>query len=213
MWLERRKNNTAKDKERTILMKTKIYNLFVFFILLTISFVRLIKDTLFSVLRLKDIVSDSLFWLAIFYQPFLVMIVFALFSDKMGILLYDFLNGKEDGVSVIVLIFSIIFIILLINAVVELLFRIRYENQDYNAFFSIQKNSYNYMMTLVSLIAIYAAIDTSNATIINTTLLAYGILIFICIIITDLYDVLFLSQGVVKDIHIDFINKYERCKK
>lgn len=69
------------------------------------------------------------------------------------------------------------------------------------------------MMTLVSLIAIYAAIDTSNATIINTTLLAYGILIFICIIITDLYDVLFLSQGVVKDIHIDFINKYERCKK
>ena len=44
-------------------------------------------------------------------------------------------------------------------------------------------------------------------------ILAYGILIFICIIITDLYHALFLSQGVVEDIYNDFLNNYKRYKK
>ena len=44
-------------------------------------------------------------------------------------------------------------------------------------------------------------------------ILAYGILIFICIIITDLYHALFLSQGVVEDIYNDLLNNYKRYKK
>ena len=69
------------------------------------------------------------------------------------------------------------------------------------------------MMAIISLIAIYAAIDSHNAITINTMLLAYGILIFICIIITDLYNALFLSQGVIEDIYIDLQNNFKRYKK
>ena len=115
----------------------------------------------------------------------------------------------------IFLFFFIVYItiILLVNSLIEFLFRIKYKNGDFNTFFSIQKTAHNYMMAIISLIAIYAAIDSYNATTINTLLLAYGILIFICIIITDLYHALFLSQGVVEDIYDDFLNNYKRYKK
>ena len=69
------------------------------------------------------------------------------------------------------------------------------------------------MMAIISLIAIYTAIDSYNANAINTTLLAYGILIFVCIIITDLYNALYLSQGVVKGIYDNLQNDYQRHKK
>lgn len=69
------------------------------------------------------------------------------------------------------------------------------------------------MMALISLIVIYAAIDSNNSSTINSMLLAYGILIFICIIITDLYHALFISQGVVEDIYNNLQNNYNRYKK
>lgn len=194
-------------------MINKIKNLFIFLFFFVVSCIKLLVNTLFSILRLNDTISDGTVWFAIFYQPFLVLIVVALFVDKIDLLLYNFLNGQGDIISALFLSIVLITIVLLINSLIELLFRILYKNGDFKSFFSIQKYAHNYMMTIISLIAIYAAIDSYSATTINTMILAYGIVIFVCIIITDLYNALFLSQGVVEDIYNDLQNNYKRYKK
>lgn len=194
-------------------MINKIKNLFIFLFFFIVSCIKLLVSTFFSILSLNDAVSDGTVWFAIFYQPLLVLIVVTLFVDKIDLLLYNFLNGQGNFISALFLSIQLIAIVLLINSLIELLFRILYKNSDFKTFFSIQKYAHNYMMAIISLIAIYAAIDSYNATTINTMLLTYGILIFVCMIITDLYNALFLSQGIVEDIYNDLQNKYKRYKK
>ena len=194
-------------------MTNKLKNLFIFLFFFLVSCIKLLLNSIFSIFRLNDAISDGSVWFAIFYQPFLVLIVLALFVNKIDLLLYDFLNGQGNIFSALLLIIVLIIIILLINSLIELLFRILYKNGDFNTFFSIQKTVHNYMMAIISLIAIYAAIDSHNATTINTMLLTCGILIFVCIIITDLYNALFLSQGIVEEIYNELLSKYKRYKK
>lgn len=194
-------------------MTNKLKNLFIFLFFFLVSCIKLLLNSIFSIFRLNDAISDGSVWFAIFYQPFLVLIVLALFVNKIDLLLYDFLNGQGNIFSALLLIIVLIIIILLINSLIELLFRILYKNGDFNTFFSIQKTAHNYMMAIISLIAIYAAIDSHNATTINTMLLTFGILIFVCIIITDLYNALFLSQGIVEEIYNELLSKYKRYKK
>lgn len=194
-------------------MIIKIKNIFIFLFFFVGSCVKLIINTLISVYNLNDVIFVGSAWFAAFYQPFIVLITGSLFAKKIDVVLNNFLNGEFDIISAFLLGIILIFIILLINALVELVFRIRYKNQGFDTFFSIQKNAHAYMMTIISLIAIYAAIDSHNANEINTMLLTCGILIFICIIITDLYKVVFLSQGIVEGVYMEFINSYNRYKK
>lgn len=194
-------------------MTNKLKNLFILLFFFLVSCIKLLLNSIFSIFRLNDAISDGSVWFAIFYQPFLVLIVLELFANKIDLLLYDFLNGQGNIFSALLLIIVLIIIILLINSLIELLFRILYKNGDFNTFFSIQKTAHNYMMAIISLIAIYAAIDSHNATTINTMLLTCGILIFVCIIITDLYNALFLSQGIVEEIYNELLSKYKRYKK
>ena len=151
-------------------MTNKLKNLFRFLIFFLVSCIKLLLNSIFSIFRLNDAISDGSVWFAIFYQPFLVLIVLELFANKIDLLLYDFLNGQGNIFSALLLIIVLIIIILLINSLIELLFRILYKNGDFNTFFSIQKTAHNYMMAIISLIAIYAAIDSYNATTINTML-------------------------------------------
>lgn len=51
------------------------------------------------------------------------------------------------------------------------------------------------MMTIISLIAIYAAVNESSAKTMNTLLLGCGVIIFLCIIIADLYSFLFFHKA------------------
>lgn len=194
-------------------MINKINNLFIFIFFLFISCIKLLAETLRAICKIKEVFTDGSIWFAIFYQPFLVLIVISLFASKIDLLIYDFLNGKGNIVFAIILCAILIIIILVINSLIELLYRIIYKNGNFETFFSIQKYIHSYMMVIISLIAIYAAIDSYNATAINTTLLAYGILIFVCIIITDLYNAIYLSQGVVKGIYDNLQNDYQRHKK
>lgn len=62
------------------------------------------------------------------------------------------------------------------------------------------------------LIWFFVALDFNNAAKINITLLMFGMIMFISIIITDLYEAFFLSQDVVKDICVDFRRRYGRYK-
>lgn len=193
-------------------MIKKVKNMFTFLFFFVISCGKLIINVLCFFLRIKDIISDGVNWVAFLYQPFLVMVVIALFIRKLDILLYGFLKGQGNVVNMLLQIIVIVGIILLVNSFIELLFRIICKNKDFAKFFSVQKNAYNYMMAIISLIAIYTAINSNNATEINTILLALGILIFFCIIITDLYQFFFLSQEVVEKIVKDLQKKYEQHK-
>lgn len=96
-------------------MLNKIKNLFIFLFFFIVSCIKLLINTLFSILRLNDAISDGSVWFAILYQPFLVLIVVALFVDKIDLLLYNFLNGQGDIISTLFLVIVLITIILLIN--------------------------------------------------------------------------------------------------
>ena len=126
-------------------MINKIKNLFIFLFFFIVSCIKLLVSTFFSILKLKDAVSDGTVWFAIFYQPFLVLIVVTLFVDKIDLLLDNFLNGQGNFISALFLSIELIAIVLLINSLIELLFRIQYKNSDFKTFFSIQKYAHNYM--------------------------------------------------------------------
>lgn len=194
-------------------MINKVKNLFIFLFFFLFSIVKLLLRALFSIFGLYTLFSNDSFWFAIFYQPFLVLIMITLFADKTNLLLCNFFNGQGNLLFALLYVAILIIIILLINSLIELLFRLINKNGNFNVFFSIQKTAYNYMMAIISLIAIYAAIDAYNATTINTLLLVYGILIFICILITDLYNALFLSQGIVEKIYNNLQDNYKQHKK
>lgn len=194
-------------------MANKIKNAFIFIILFVASCIELLIASLFSIFRIKDSITDGLIWFAIFYQMFLIVITISLFSTRINALIYDYINGQGDLVATIMLSVILIAIILFINALIEFIFRLRHKGDTFDTLFSLQKSGHNYMMTIISLMAIYAAIDSYHANEINTMLLTFGILIFICIIITDLYNALFLSQDIVKDICSNLQNHYNNLKK
>lgn len=51
--------------------------------------------------------------------------------------------------------------------------------------------------------------NESSAKTMNTLLLGCGVIIFLCIIIADLYSFLFFSQGVVEKHYTRFVDRYE----
>lgn len=194
-------------------MANKIKNVFIFLILFVFYFIELLFSTLFSVFRIKEHITNGSFWFSVFYQVFLVIITFYLFSTKIDSLIYDYIYGQGNLVSAIILSIELITLILFFNACIEFILRLIYKDDTFDVIFSLQKSGHNYMMTIISLIAIYSAIDTYHANEINTMLLVFGILIFICIVITDLYNSLFLSQNIVKNISNQLQSHYEKVKQ
>ena len=194
-------------------MTNKIKNAFIFIIHFVVSCINLLIASFCSIFRIKDSITDGSIWFAIFYQIFLILITISLFSTRIDALIYDYIYGQEDLASIIILSVILIAIILFINAFIEFIFRLRHKGDTFKALFSLQKSGHNYMMTIISLMALYAAIDSYHANEINTMLLTFGLLIFICIIITDLYNALFLSQNVVKDICNNLQSHYDNLKK
>lgn len=194
-------------------LATRIKNIFIFIFFFIISCIKLLLNSIFAVIRVKDALTDSTYWFAVLYQPFLLLILLAFFANKIDNIINSIMIGQANFVYIIFLLFILISLTLFINAIIELIYRIRYSDDFYTHLFSLQQHAYNYMMAIISLTAIYAAIDAINADEINTMLLAFGILIFICIAITDLYKALFISQDVVKDICTQFKCQYSRHKQ
>ena len=148
-----------------------IKNMFIFIFLLIVSCLKLLLNSVFAVIRIKDAITDGSYWFAVLYQPFLLLLLMVLFVDKIDKIIYSIMIGQADFLYIILLSFILI------------------------------------------ALTIYAAIDAKNAKEINTMLLAFGILIFVCIAITDLYKALFISQNVVKDICIQFEDQYNSYKQ
>ena len=91
-------------------MTNKLKNLFILLFFFLVSCIKLLLNSIFSIFRLNDAISDGSVWFAIFYQPFLVLIVLELFANKIDLLLYDFLNGQGNIFSALLLIIVLIII-------------------------------------------------------------------------------------------------------
>ncbi len=194
-------------------MIKKIFNSLLFVILLLVSCFKLAFYSLFSFFEFEESTMNGYILFAIIYQPVLIIIICYLFAPQIASLIYDFFNKQGNILEAIILCIGLIAIILFANALIELLFRIICKEINFETFFSAQKKSHDYIMALISLIAIYAAIKSNGAFILNTMLLAYGIIIFICIFITDLYKKLFLEQSIVKRIYSELQISYNHYKK
>lgn len=193
-------------------MLNAIKNVGLFIVCFIVAIIKLIINSFFAVKRITDVLSDITIILVPFYQPLIILVTALFFADKIDQILSDFILGEGDLMFAIIIAFLMIGTILFINAMIEFLFRIFAKVHDFNDIFSMQQQSHNYIMAIISLMAIYAAIDTSHASQINILLLTFGILIFICIVITDLYKALFLSNDIVKDIYDNLQLYYDNNK-
>lgn len=70
----------------------------------------------------------------------------------------------------------------------------------FDELFDMQKDIQNLLMGLLSVLAILAAVFTSISEQLNRGLLFCGIILFACIIVTWLYERLFLRDHVIENI-------------
>lgn len=150
--------------------------------------------------------------IAILYQPLLIIITTLIFSQPIEKVINNFFIGQGNIVYAILLSLVLITSILLLNAFFELFYRIINKGMRFETFFKIQKYAHNYIIAIISLLAIYFAINTSNAKEYNIILLVYGILFFICMIITDVYKEFFLDNSFIENIYNELYEQYNTKK-
>jgi len=193
-------------------MIKKIRNSFVCTLLAFPYCLRLIFIAICSVLGFVGIVSRRIFWFSICYQFVSVLLVMGIFAAPFNAALYNIQNATGNPWAVIqllIIVFLIVASIMAINVLIEFIFRIKCTKDEFKDYFSMQTHAHNYLMAVISLIAIYVAIEPTNALETNTMLFSCGLVLFICMMATDLYKALFLKNNVVKDIHTDYLKK---CK-
>ena len=100
-------------------------------------------------------------------------------------------------------IFSLTFISIFVIGCEEALIRTKFSKNDEKLFdhlFDMQKEMQNILMGLLSILAIIAAVYPSIADRLNRILLFCGIILFACILVTVLYERLFLRVHVIEEI-------------
>ena len=103
----------------------------------------------------------------------------------------------------------VVFLSLFLNACIEFSVRIIVRDKADELFISIcnrQKHFYNYSMSIIAILAIYAALDKTRAEEINQTIMAVAILIVACMLVTDIYFSLMSKNGFVKKTVEEFID-------
>ncbi len=129
-----------------------------------------------------------------------------------GLLYLTFQKNNEvltaaDPVSIILMIaqtsFILAFISLFVMGCEEALIRKVFSRNNPHLFdelFEIQKEMQNILMGLLSVLAVVAAVYPSIAEQLNRILLFCGIILFACILVTSLYDRLFLRGHAIEEI-------------
>ena len=169
----------------------------------------IVGEIFVSLVEIKGIIVSKTFWIAVFYQPFIMFFVIILFLNKIDEFTKTWFEGGDISLSIIAYLIGLLLVALFLNALIELIFHFIYNNTVIETIYSIQDKALNYMMTIISLIAIYDEVNESSAKTMNTLLLGCGVIIFLCIIIADLYSFLFFSQGVVEKRYTRFVDRYE----
>ena len=189
-----------------------IKNFFIFILYLFIACIKLpfmFFCSIYSIIK-SDFEFEII--IAILYQPLLIIITTLFFSKPITKVINDFFIGQGNIIYAILLGLVLITSILLLNAFFELFYRIINKGISFETFFNIHKYAHNYIIAIISLLAIYFAINTSNAKEYNIMLLVYGILFFICMIITDIYKEIFLDNKFIIDIYNELYEQYNTAK-
>lgn len=196
------------------ILKYKVVNAIIFIFCIIVSTIRIAFKTIISIFKAYEFFKDGSFWMALFYQPILVSLVFAMSLKWFEPAIVDYIS--EDRNEIFRIVFAavaLITIIIFFNAFFEFIIRIWFKNIDFIAVFSIQKHAHNYYLAIISLVAIYTAINPYRANEINAIILLIGVLVLLCIIMTDLYEALFLANGVVEEEYNDMMKYYDEKKR
>ena len=129
-----------------------------------------------------------------------------------GLLYLTFEKNNEvltaaDPASIILMLaqtsFILSFISLFVMGCEEALIRkvfFRKKPQLFDELFEIQKEMQNILMGLLSVLAVVAAVFPAIAEQLNRALFFCGIILFACIVVTSLYDWLFLRSHAIEEI-------------
>jgi hypothetical protein len=159
--------------------------------------------------RIVSRLKDTSKWLALLqFAVYNVVYIIVM----CGVLYLIFKRHSEelltiDPVSVLILVgqslFSISFASLFVIGSEEAFIRALFSNSNprlFDELFDMQKDIQNLLMGLLSVLAILAAVFTSISEQLNRGLLFCGIILFACIIVTWLYERLFLRDHVIENI-------------
>lgn len=132
-------------------------------------------------------------WFGIFNQPIVVLFTLIPISSQLDLLLIP-----EDRLFwIILIIFEIIILTFIINSVIELIFNLSNKEDIYKDIQELQKYSNNYVLIIISLLALSVAAYPESIHINNLELLIMGSIYFLSTISSDIYRVFIYSKGSV----------------
>lgn len=176
-----------------------IKNLFMRGIFFMVACVELI----FYAMEFRHKINVVNIFVALIYQPFLVMLAYCFVCYCVGIKNWVIV-GLSVGIENLMFFCVIIMFVLFLNSLVELVFRMIHKEVYFIKIFALQNDVHNFVMVVISIAAIYAALDSYNAVLINRGLLCFGLLFFVCMIINWLYNKIYLSEEVVSRVYLRF---------
>ena len=180
----------------------KIFNYLALFIYGIFKFILMIIESLITLRNCVDLIGG------IIYQPIIFLTAFLILQPILKNIEAVYYNPQESLFPYIVFIITLlIIIVLVINALIELMYYIFHKQERYNIIFSIQKSFYNYSLIVISLVAFWVSYDKSIEISANLELLIIGAFFFLCVVITDLYNFLLHSQNKVGTLYKDIIQK------
>lgn len=148
------------------------------------------------------------FIFGIFYQPIITLVTLLLLYFPLSIVVTrGYIFDKSGYVDAILFLLFIIGSVLSINAIIELFYCIIHKHERYNIIFIIQKEFYNYVLIVISLVALWIASQKEAKINANLELLKWGCVSFLSIFFTDLYNFLIHKPGKVVKLYEEMMRK------
>lgn len=132
-------------------------------------------------------------WFALFYQPMLVLITACILSKPIYAVCVN-----PNMVFIILIILGDLFLLLLENAIIELIYHLLGKSDNYDILQKLQKYFNNYVLLIVSLISLYFAAFSADSSDANLILLVIDALYLITTICSDAYCVFIYEKDSVK---------------
>lgn len=159
-----------------------------------------------TIWHIKENVGTYVF--ALFYQPLLILLSCLLFAKRIDQQYLEYKDGNETSLIIIGLMLLLTTIIIITgNLITEVMFRIINEEKC-ELFFKSQSVIYNYCFCIISIFAVYIALNGSKED--NFELLVFAILTFSCIIVTDAYNKFIFKRNMGKNIVKELLEQKEK---
>lgn len=203
-----------------IMFNKIIYVVLVLFQFLCGCFV-LVLNALYTTSKIKETVTAFSSLIAIIFQPALLVAISlallkfmeAVIPNFIQLCIYNFYYGSFfiNLLTLSMAIFPIQFFVFLFLSITELAFYFIHKEELFDKSFTLQYYGTVYILAIISLLAIYASLDSYNADSINFMIFLYGLLFTACMMMTDLYKRFYLSNCIVKNLYINLTGESEKA--